>query len=72
MTSPAFWISTIVEAALVVVNLVLFFYGYPDASRTALWEEGGSLGFNSDPKLRIYFYANYLKPPEVPFIWSQA
>jgi hypothetical protein len=71
MDSSAFRISAIAEAALVIANLVLFSYGYPDASRTALWEEGGSQGFNSDPRLRIYFYANYLEPPEVPFIWSQ-
>ncbi|KFY20734.1 hypothetical protein V491_03476 [Pseudogymnoascus sp. VKM F-3775] len=48
-------IGTIVEAALVVINLGLFSYGYPEELRTALWEEGGSKGFNSDPKLRIYF-----------------
>jgi hypothetical protein len=71
MDSSAFEISTIAEAALVIVNLVLFSYGYPDASRTALWEEGGSQEFNSDPSLRIYFYANYSEPPEIPFIWSQ-
>jgi hypothetical protein len=72
MAYSAFGISTIIEAALVVINLVLFSYGYPDALRTALWEEGGSKGFNSDPNLRIYFYANYLNPPAIPFIWSQA
>jgi len=64
--------STVVEAALVVVNLILLSYSYPDKLRTALWEEGGMRGFNSDPKLRIYFYANYLEPPVIPFIWSQA
>jgi hypothetical protein len=71
MGFSAFQIGSILEAALVIVNLVLFSYGYPDTSRTALWEEGGSQGFNSDPKLRIYFYANYSEPPEIPFIWSQ-
>jgi len=71
MTTSKFQISTIVEAALVAINLVLFSYGYPDTLRKALWEEGGMKGFNSDPRARIYFYANYRKPPTIPYIWSQ-
>ena len=47
----------VVEALLVATNLGLFAYGYPDVARKSLWEEGGTNGFNSDPRLRIYFYA---------------
>ena len=72
MASSKFPITTIFEAALVVLSLLLFLHGYPDISRKALWEDGGVNGFNSNPKLRIYFYANYLPPPPIPFIWSQA
>jgi hypothetical protein len=47
--------------------LFLFSNRYQDA----LWEAGGMNGWNSDPKLRIYFYANHKDPPAVPMIWSQ-
>lgn len=59
------------ELLLIVVSVSLFAHGYPKNTRIALWEEGGAQGFNSNPKLRIYFYANHLDPPEIPFIWSQ-
>lgn len=36
-----------------------------------LWENGGAEGWNSDPRQRIYFYANYQEPPEIPTIWSE-
>jgi len=71
MPSPAFILFMFIEAGLIGTTLFLFSYGYPDATRKALWEEGGRLLFNSDPKLRIYFYANHLEPPDIPFIWSQ-
>ena len=61
----------LVEMLLIAAGLSLLAYGYPDTTRKALWEEGGAQGFNSNPKLRIYFYANHLDPPEIPFIWSQ-
>ncbi len=60
-----------IEGLLIATIVSLFTYGYPDAARNALWEEGGRNGFNSDPRLRIYFYANYKEPPVIPFIWSQ-
>ena len=60
-----------VEGLLVAASLALFAFEYPDGARISLWEEGGAKGFNSDLKLRIYFYANYQEPPEIPFIWSQ-
>jgi hypothetical protein len=62
---------TIFEFLLIFTNFFLFSYGYPDTTRMNLWEEGGAQLFNSDPKLRIYFYANYREPPKIPYIWSQ-
>ena len=59
------------EIVVILINLALFSYGYPDAARMSLWEEGGVKLFNSDPKKRIYFYANHQEPPEIPYIWSQ-
>ncbi|TGO33292.1 hypothetical protein BHYA_0254g00070 [Botrytis hyacinthi] len=61
----------LIEVHIIIIIISLFLIGYPDATRKALWEEGGQHGFNSDPKMRIYFYANYLQPPEIPFIWSR-
>jgi hypothetical protein len=59
------------EALLTVVTLSLLIFGYPDTARITLWEEGGIMGYNSNPKLRVYFYANHQEPPGIPFIWSQ-
>lgn len=59
------------EFMVVVPTLVLFAVIYADDLRTTLWEIGGDKGWNSDPRLRIYFYANHREPPEIPFIWSQ-
>ncbi|KAF7959076.1 hypothetical protein EAE96_002593 [Botrytis aclada] len=61
----------LIEAQLIIIIISLFLVGYPEAIRNGLWEEGAQHGFNSDPKLRIYFYANYLAPPDIPFIWSR-
>ncbi|KAL7628444.1 hypothetical protein AAE478_002647 [Parahypoxylon ruwenzoriense] len=44
---------------------------YPEQFRKALWQIGGENGWNSNPRLRIYFYANYQQPPEIPLIWTQ-
>jgi len=49
----------------------LFANAYPDKYRTALWQYGGTNGWNSDPSLRVYYYANYKEAPEIPLIWSQ-
>ncbi|KAK2054400.1 hypothetical protein LY76DRAFT_522625 [Colletotrichum caudatum] len=40
--------------------------------REKLWEYGGIEGWNSNPNYRVYFYANYEEPPEIPLIWSQS
>ncbi|WYZ42685.1 hypothetical protein EsH8_VI_000384 [Colletotrichum jinshuiense] len=59
------------EAVVVVAALILFGVGYPDRFRSRLWRNGGEEGWCSNPRLRIYFYANYEEPPEIPLIWSQ-
>ena len=61
----------ILEALLCYTLLVLFALAYPDQYRTKLWENGGEMGWNSNPKLRIYFYANHKEPPEIRLIWTQ-
>ncbi|KAK1970912.1 hypothetical protein LY78DRAFT_699688 [Colletotrichum sublineola] len=40
--------------------------------REKLWEHGGIEGWNSNPNHRVYFYANYEEPPEIPLIWSES
>lgn len=59
------------EFLIAFATLVLFTVIYADDLRTTLWEIGGDEGWNSNPRLRIYYYANHREPPEVPLIWSQ-
>ncbi|KAH7131433.1 hypothetical protein B0J13DRAFT_104470 [Dactylonectria estremocensis] len=59
------------ELAASVTAVVLFGLAYPDRFRSKLWSNGGVEGWNSNPNLRIYFYANHVEPPEIPLIWSQ-
>jgi hypothetical protein len=61
----------VAEFCVTITALALCLWGYPDRFRSRLWENGGAQGWNSDPKQRIYYYANYEEPPEVPLIWSQ-
>ncbi|KAL3492483.1 hypothetical protein BJX62DRAFT_202721, partial [Aspergillus germanicus] len=58
------------EFIMVIISLSLSLHAYPDTCRTILWQYGGTRGWNSDPHARIYFYANYRKPPPIPKIWS--
>ncbi|KAK8876880.1 hypothetical protein PGQ11_001826 [Apiospora arundinis] len=60
------------ELLFSIITFVLFCSAYPDQYRTRLWEIGGENGWNSNPRLRIYFYANYEEPPEIPYVWSQS
>ncbi|KAI2617659.1 hypothetical protein GGS26DRAFT_397405 [Hypomontagnella submonticulosa] len=60
-----------IEFGLVTVTLSLLCCAYPERFRKTLWEIGGENGWNSNPRLRIYFYANYEQPPEIPLIWTQ-
>jgi hypothetical protein len=55
MASSAFGIDTIIEATLVMINLVLFSYGYPDASRTAL-SYGRKEGVKASIQTRSFGY----------------
>ncbi|CAF3654924.1 unnamed protein product [Fusarium graminearum] len=59
------------EMVVTITAVILFCLEYPVDFRSRLWENGGELGYNSNPNKRIYYYANHLEPPEVPFIWSQ-
>ncbi|EXF74199.1 hypothetical protein CFIO01_06793 [Colletotrichum fioriniae PJ7] len=59
------------EAAVVFAALTLFGMAYPDRFRSRLWRNGGEEGWCSNPRMRIYFYANHEEPPEIPLIWSQ-
>ncbi|KAL3291637.1 hypothetical protein RB213_008670 [Colletotrichum asianum] len=59
------------ESVVVLGALALFGIAYPDRFRSRLWRNGGEEGWCSNPRLRIYFYANYEEPPEMPRIWSQ-
>ena len=59
------------EGILTGTVLVFSATGYPDLTRMALWKEGGIKHFNSNPALRIYFYANHKEPPPIPYIWSR-
>ncbi|KAH8600900.1 hypothetical protein B0O99DRAFT_681757 [Bisporella sp. PMI_857] len=69
---PAQGAVRVVEVFITVTTLALFCCAFPDRFRTKLWEAGGEKGWNSNPNLRIYFYANYKEPPPVPLIWSQS
>ncbi|KAI3528318.1 hypothetical protein CABS01_02073 [Colletotrichum abscissum] len=60
-----------IEAVVVFAALVLFGVAYPDRFRSRLWRNGGEQGWCSNPRMRIYFYANHEEPPEIPLIWSQ-
>ncbi len=59
------------EFIISITALALFLANYAQDQRTRLWEVGGEKGWNSDPRLRIYFYANHREPPEIPLVWSQ-
>ncbi|KAK1689317.1 hypothetical protein BDP55DRAFT_691495 [Colletotrichum godetiae] len=59
------------EAFVVFAALVLFGVAYPDRLRSRLWRNGGEEGWCSNPRMRIYFYANHEEPPEIPLVWSQ-
>lgn len=60
----------IIEFPLTVAALALFGIADPNTYRTALWQNGADLGFNSAPDERIYTLANY-KPYTTPVVWSQ-
>ncbi|KAJ4993700.1 hypothetical protein SVAN01_00754 [Stagonosporopsis vannaccii] len=59
------------EFVLATSLLALFAWAYPDRYRSALWHEGGSRGWNSDPSYRTYLWANYKEVPPMPVIWDE-
>ncbi|KAJ9156233.1 hypothetical protein NKR23_g908 [Pleurostoma richardsiae] len=67
---PLQLLAVVIEFALAMTSLGLFGYSYPDRIRSLLWRLGGDAGWNSNPRLRIYFCANHREPPPIPFIWS--
>ncbi|KAI1128680.1 hypothetical protein F5Y10DRAFT_168912 [Nemania abortiva] len=70
-STAAMWIMIIVELALTVTLLVLTALAQPDTYRTKLWQAGYELGFNSNPSVIAFAYANGKSPPTIPFVWSR-
>lgn len=68
---PWMWVLMPLELAGLVPLLVLFGIAQPDLYRTKLWEIGHYYGFNSDPRMILYAYANYEPYPNVPFVWTR-
>jgi len=60
----------VVEFLLIVAVLTLFGIADPNTYRTKLWQNGADKGFNSDPSIVLYSYANY-RPIDTPVVWSQ-
>ncbi|KAF2087716.1 hypothetical protein K490DRAFT_41396 [Saccharata proteae CBS 121410] len=60
----------IIEFPFTVAMLTLFGIANPNLYRTALWQEGADLGFNSAPSVVVYAMANY-RPVSIPLVWSQ-
>lgn len=58
------------EFLLTVGALTLFGIADPNTYRTKLWQNGADQGFNSDPSIVLYSYANY-RPIDTPIVWSQ-
>lgn len=61
----------VADTCLSITAVALFSTAYAGDLRIQLWENGGAEGWNSDPKQRVYYYADYREPPEIPLIWSQ-
>lgn len=61
----------IAELLLTVAALALFGIAAPNTYRTKLWKDGARRGFNSDPNVILYAYANHRPIPKEPLVWSQ-
>jgi hypothetical protein len=61
----------VVELLGTVAVLALFGIADPNLYRTKLWQIGFDNGFNSNPKMVLYAYANHRPIPKIPFVWSQ-
>ncbi|KAG9256872.1 uncharacterized protein F5Z01DRAFT_491421 [Emericellopsis atlantica] len=62
----------VAESCLSLAALVVFTAVFVGDYRMKAWLNGGGEGWNSDPAQRVYFYANFKEPPEIPTIWTQA
>ncbi|OAL43481.1 hypothetical protein IQ07DRAFT_293628 [Pyrenochaeta sp. DS3sAY3a] len=71
-TYLVFQLATLFELLFSVTLLILFACAYPDRFRTALWQDGGTKGWNSDPHERVYYYANYREAPPIPWLWDES
>lgn len=60
----------LVELIIVVCTLSLYGTAHARDLRATLWDIGGQHGWNSNPRLRVYFHANHQEPPEIPLVWS--
>jgi hypothetical protein len=60
------------ELAGLIPLLVIFGISQPDLYRTKFWQIGFDKGFNSNPKMILYAYANHRPLPTIPFVWSQS
>jgi hypothetical protein len=66
---PLYWLCAL-EFPFTVASLALFGIADPDTYRTALWTEGSTFGWNSDPIEILYSFANY-QPMQPPTPWNQ-
>ncbi|CAK7228220.1 hypothetical protein SBRCBS47491_006828 [Sporothrix bragantina] len=67
-----YYYTMVPELGLIVGLLVLFGLAQPNTYRTLMWQIGFNNGFNSNPNMILYAYANHVPLPTVPFVWSQA
>ncbi|KAK3335345.1 hypothetical protein B0T19DRAFT_452287 [Cercophora scortea] len=67
---PMYW-GMIPELLGVIAMLVLFGLQQPDVFRSQFWAIGYQEGFNSNPNMILYAYANHRPLPDIPFVWSQ-
>lgn len=56
---------------LVLSILLLSLVANARTDEDTRWEAGAMEGRNSDPKQRIYFYANYKERSETPLVWRE-
>lgn len=66
-----YYCTMIPELATIVALLVLFGLAQPNTYRTLMWQIGYNNGFNSNPNMILYAYANHVPLPTIPFVWSQ-
>ena len=65
----AVWALFILEFPFTVALLALFGIASPNLYRTKLWQEGFNHGWNSNPNIVLYSYANH-RPINTPLVWS--